>query len=101
MDSPEANKDKNDKGILPLYLYDHSGLPTSTGSFAGRAVHAEWDSGQVGYIYASHADVLNNFGEITPDTIQRAKECFEGKVEAYDAYLRGDCWGYRLRVVPP
>ncbi len=37
--------------ILPLYLYDHSGISMSTGSFLGRAVHAEWDSGQVGYIY--------------------------------------------------
>ena len=81
--------------ILPLYMYDHSGLSMSTGSFVGRAVHAEWDSGQVGYIYANHDDILNNFSDITPDTIQRAKECLEGEVETYDAYLQGNCWGYR------
>lgn len=40
-----------DVAILPLFLYDHSGLAMSTGSFVGRAHHAEWDSGQVGYIY--------------------------------------------------
>ena len=36
--------------ILPLNLYDHSMLRMSTGSFLGRAQHAEWDSGQVGCI---------------------------------------------------
>ena len=39
--------------MLPLYLYDHSGLAMSTESFSGRAPHAEWDSGQVGWIYVS------------------------------------------------
>lgn len=37
--------------ILPLFLYDHSGISMSTGSFLGRAPHARWDSGQVGFIY--------------------------------------------------
>ena len=33
--------------ILPLYLYDHSGITISTGPFS-----CPWDSGQVGWIYA-------------------------------------------------
>lgn len=36
---------------LPLYLYDHSVQHLSTESFVGRAQHAEWDSGQVGFVY--------------------------------------------------
>ena len=94
-DLKELLAEQNDIIILPLYLYDHSGLSMSTGSFVGRAVHAEWDSGQVGYIYADYDDILNNFGQVTPETVKQAKECLEGEVEAYDAYLRGDCWGYR------
>lgn len=43
--------------ILPLYLYDHSGITMSTTSFNDR-----WDSGQVGYIYASREDFINNTG---------------------------------------
>lgn len=35
--------------ILPLYLYDHSGLTMNTSGFSCR-----WDSGQVGWIYCSH-----------------------------------------------
>lgn len=46
--------------ILPLFLYDHSGLAMSTGSFVGRAHHAEWDSGQVGYIYMDKDSAMEN-----------------------------------------
>lgn len=35
--------------MLPLYLLDHSGLTMSTRDF-----HDKWDSGQVGWIYATH-----------------------------------------------
>ena len=47
-----------DVAVLPLYLYDHSGLAMSCGSFVGRAQHAEWDSGQVGYIYMDKETAL-------------------------------------------
>ena len=47
--------------MLPLYLYDHSGLAMSTESFSGRAPHAECDSGQVGWIYVSKEDALKEF----------------------------------------
>ena len=48
--------------MLPLYLYDHSGLALRTESFIGKAVHAEWDSGQVGWIYVSKEAALKEFG---------------------------------------
>lgn len=46
--------------ILEANLYDHSVLRMSTSSFLGRAQHAEWDSGQVGWVYASHEDIKKN-----------------------------------------
>lgn len=62
-----------DVAILPLYLYDHSMLSISTGCFAGRAHHAEWDSGQVGYIYIDKETATKNFA-LASDTIKIAKE---------------------------
>lgn len=56
--------EKNEYAILPLYLYDHSGLAMSTGSFLGRALHAEWDSGQVGFIYMDKRTALENLAGI-------------------------------------
>lgn len=35
--------------MLPLFLYDHSGITMSTGPF-----HCPWDSGQVGFIYMTY-----------------------------------------------
>ena len=34
--------------ILPLYLYDHSGITISTAPFS-----CNWDSGQIGFIYTT------------------------------------------------
>ena len=44
--------------ILPLYLFDHSGISISTGSF-----HDPWDSGQVGFIYASKEKAKEGWGQ--------------------------------------
>ena len=43
--------------ILPLYLYDHSGITMSTGPFS-----CPWDSGQVGWIYASKKTFIDETG---------------------------------------
>ena len=84
--------------VLPLYLYDHSALAMSTDSFIGRAVHAEWDSGQVGWIYVSKADIRAEYqvDRITPSVRAQAENRLKDEVRIYDAYLRGECYGYEL-----
>lgn len=95
-DLKELLAERDDAVILPLYLYDHSGLAMSTGSFVGRAVHAEWDSGQVGYIYADRDMIQKEYGKISPETVKCAETVLEGEVNDFDLYLRGECYGYRL-----
>ncbi len=82
--------------MLPLYLYDHSGLSMSTGGFS-----CPWDSGQVGYIYASREDVLKEYGgkKLTAATRQRAVSLLKAEVEEYDHFLRGDAWGWAVYEV--
>lgn len=64
--------DASDKvAILPLYLYDHSGISMSTGSFIGRAPHAEWDSGCVGFIYLEKETAIKELA-IASDKIRLA-----------------------------
>lgn len=84
--------------MLPLYLYDHSGLAMSTESFVGKAVHAEWDSGQVGWIYVSKEDALKEFDSdhMTGAIRKKAEDLMRSEVTVYDAYLRGECYGYEL-----
>ena len=84
--------------MLPLYLYDHSGLVMSTESFVGKAVHAEWDSGQVGWIYVSKEDALKEFGgeKMTSAIKKKAESVMKSEVAIYDCYLRGECYGFEL-----
>ena len=77
--------------ILPLYLYDHSGITMNTSGFS-----CAWDSGQVGWIYADYDMIRDNYGEVTPETISKAKNLLESEVEEYDHYLTGQCYGYKL-----
>jgi hypothetical protein len=72
--------------ILPLYLYDHSGITMSTSSF-----NCRWDSGQVGYIYMTKETI-----EKEGWTKEQATNYLEGEVETYDQYLTGDVWGWRV-----
>ena len=55
--------------ILPLNLYDHSGLSMSVSSFIGRAQHAEWDSGQVGWIYATADSIRAEYGNCSSESV--------------------------------
>jgi hypothetical protein len=82
--------------FLPLNLYDHSGISISTSSFIGRAQHAEWDSGQVGWIYISKKDAVKEWGSklFTKIVEQKAVKYLQGEVKTYDDYLTGNVYGY-------
>lgn len=77
--------------VLPLYLYDHSGITMNTTGF-----HCPWDSGQVGIIYVSKAKVLKEYGKkvVTKAVREKALACLRQEVETYDLYLRGGFVGY-------
>jgi len=88
--------------IMPLYLYDHSGLRIKAGSFNGLLPqgHAEFDSGQVGFIYTS-LEQLNkgghSFTEITPEQMEQIQGWLTGEVETYDNYLSGNVFGFSIQ----
>lgn len=84
--------------FLRLYLFDHSGISISTGAFGDR-----WDSGQVGWIYATPAKIREWFQvpEVTPEIAARATAALEAEVKVYDQFLRGDVWGYVIETVTP
>ena len=75
--------------ILPLYLYDHSGLTMATTPFSCR-----WDSGQVGFIYVTRQEVLDeapgNPKRLTKRAREWATKLLEGEVETYDQYQTGN-----------
>jgi hypothetical protein len=79
-------ENENVHTILPLYLYDHSGITISTSPFG-----CKWDTTQVGFIFVSKEKVKSEGIDET-----RVEEYLENEVKTYDQYLRGDVYGYEI-----
>jgi hypothetical protein len=79
--------------VLPLFLYDHSGITMRTSTFS-----CQWDSGQVGFIYISKEKAKKEYGDCDGDGWDEGKQAIAEKilktqVEVYDQYLTGDVYG--------
>lgn len=73
--------------ILPVSLYDHSGISMSTGVSHG------WDSGQVGFIFITKQQAEREFGfvgKITKPQMLKLQTILESSVKVYNQYLEGD-----------
>jgi hypothetical protein len=89
--------------VLPLFLYDHSGITMSTsraGQYADR-----WDSSAVGYIYVTHEKALETWSCKTLDDPvdyhdgkphkpcrERALDLLEAEVGEYDKYIMNETY---------
>jgi hypothetical protein len=86
-------KKRKDVVILPLYLYDHSGITMNTTGFSCR-----WDSGQVGFIYVTHEEIRKwfNVKRVTKGLRERVEGYLVSEVEAYDQYITGDVYYFTI-----
>ena len=88
----ESEEYKNAFVILPLYLYDHSGITMSNTDFGDR-----WDSGQVGYIFVTKEKAQQEYHcELDESLEQKIKEHLIAETKTYDNYLQGDCFGFKI-----
>jgi hypothetical protein len=91
--SVEWFKEQNisDYFVLPLYLYDHSGITIRTTPF-----NDNFDSGHVGYIYCSIAKAKEEYPNLKDWKKLKAQvyKMLEGEVEVYNQYLMGECYGH-------
>lgn len=79
--------------ILPIYMYDHSGVTVSTTPF-----NCRWDSGQVGFIIVDRDKVKECMGwkVITAKRKEKLYEYLKGEVDTYNTFLSGEIVGYRI-----
>ncbi len=79
--------------MLPLYLYDHSGITINTKGFS-----CPWDSGRVGVIFVDRDKLRKEYGikRISKSVLDRATKVLQGEVETYDRYLTGQVYGFRI-----
>jgi hypothetical protein len=75
--------------ILPLYLYDHSGITMNTSGFS-----CPWDSGQVGIIYATTEQCKKEWP--IDNWHERAVRCLRAEVKEYDYFISGEIYGYTV-----
>lgn len=86
-DAIKMDLDFSECQILPLYLYDHSGISISITPFS-----CQWDSGQVGWAFMTKAQ-YNQLGHADWDA-DKALQIISSDVKSYDDYLTGNVYGY-------
>jgi hypothetical protein len=88
--------------VLPLYLYDHSGITMNTTGFS-----CGWDSGQVGFIWMSRktANAELGYPEFavktgwTAEKEKRVVELLRSEVKTYDDYITGSVYHRRVEKI--
>lgn len=78
---------------LPIYMYSHGGETINTTGFS-----CPWDSGQVGWIFATTEDICKEYNckRVNPAIRRRVEQILVGEIETYDQYIRGEVYGYEL-----
>lgn len=79
--------------ILPLYIYDHSGITIWVGDNEPLipGAHRGWDSGQVGFVYTTKEQM-----DLIGTPRKAVSRVLKAEVEDFDSYLRGEVYGYRV-----
>jgi hypothetical protein len=72
--------------ILPVYMYDHSGIVLSTAPFSCR-----FDSGQIGFIYATK-ESIDSMGCNT----DKIETYLKNELEIYSKYLNNENYQYEI-----
>jgi len=95
-DEMEADilRKENPAVILPLYLYNHSGLSISTEPFSCR-----WDSGQIGFILMDKKMAAAQMGKkiVTAKVRENAIKILIDEVKTYDQYLNNDVYYFTVK----
>ena len=70
--------------MLPIYMYDHSGITISHKPFS-----CPWDSGQIGWIFVNKDQVRREFGvkRISSKVMDKVRSVLIAEIEEYNEYL--------------
>lgn len=79
--------------ILPIYMYDHSGMTISTTPFS-----CPWDSGQIGFVFITKEKVRKEYSRknMSAKLVKQIASYLVNEVKTYDDYLTGSVYGYQI-----
>jgi len=89
-------KEKEAVIVLPVFMYDHSGITVSTSEFRD-----PFDSGRLGTIWVSREKVLKEYRlkrNITAKVKEKVRAVLQSEIQTYDDFVTGRCWYYVLEV---
>ena len=75
--------------VLPLYVYEHSGITIRTKPFS-----CKWDSFQFGLIYATKESMTKCMPNYTDEDVVKQLKL---EIEVLDQYLRGEVYGFCIK----
>jgi len=79
-------KEFNAVVIVPLTLYDHSGISLSIGEKRG------WDTSPVGFMFVDKKNMIDGCFKSKADALHTIKS----DLDTYNQYLSGTAYGYRI-----
>lgn len=82
--------------FLPLYILDHSGIWIKTGRF--QEDPGGWDTSLVGFIFVTKETVIEEYGDLSDESVKKAEAYLEGEVKEYSSYLSGEVFCYRIEA---
>lgn len=90
----EAQIPKRGGVVLPLYMYDHSGITISTSPFS-----CPWDSGKLGFIFVDAEKIRKEYGwkRITKARREKIEVYLRSEVQTYDDYVTGNVYSYTVQ----
>lgn len=99
MDWLRSEYGKNGYIILPVYMYDHSGIALSTSR--SYPFNDSWDAGQVGWIYVTKEKVRSEYSvnRVTRLLREKVLDVLVSEVELYSDYVSGNVWGFEVYEV--
>lgn len=82
--------------FLPVWKYEHSGVAYAAAE--SNPFHCPWDSGQAGYIFATHEKVRKEYGvkRITAKVREKALNTMRAEVAEYSKWANGEVYGYTI-----
>jgi hypothetical protein len=86
--------------VLPIYVYNHSGISVSTSSYRYRMFDsAGWDWGISGIIYATESKIKKEYGgdKVTDEMRTKAIEALKGEIKTLDMYYKNEVYWYTVK----
>jgi len=94
-DELKAYAKKTRSILIPLYMYEHSGIALSL-SNDGYPFNDRWDAGQLGYVLIDRKKALKEYNAkiFTKALKDKAIETIRKEVELYNEFLRGEVYRF-------